>query len=105
MTPENEGQNNLTHKIDTRIFVFYVSTLGKTSEQVRDSCNMIRKTFDVSILGEESICILIPTEGHTRLECINPQYISDKELIAKHTALLQDVYENLKLNIEKANNG
>lgn len=106
MNPQStENQDNLIPNSVRKIFVFYICTLGKTNEQISDDILAIRKNMNSNLLGEDSVCAIIPTEGHTRLECINPVYITDKELIEKHTALLQDVYDNIKLNIEKAKNG
>lgn len=81
-----------------KIYVIYVGvshidyndseTLGKYIEIIKDSL------IPTNLVGE---VIIIPqiTTPDTRIECINPEYITDKELIRKHRLMLDILHEQI----------
>lgn len=88
-----------------RILVIYIGIAGVRSEDIdtyiaRISDKIIPETFDgeVIILPEQSV--------NTRIECINPKYITNKELMREHEEMMIKLQEELKiqLNMLKENN-
>lgn len=80
-------------KIENKIFVIYVGIAGIRSEDVADYVYEIGKR--IAPQSVESEIITIPSQSYeTRIECINPKYITNNELIRKHSNLID------KLNIE-----
>lgn len=79
----------------TKIFVIYIGVQGLRSEDIEDfvkkiSTRITPTTFDGEI-------IVIPTQSpDTRIECINPTYITDVELIKQHTESMKRL--NTELN-------
>lgn len=79
----------------TKIFVIYVGVQGLRSEDIEDfvkkiSTRITPTTFDGEI-------IVIPTQSpDTRIECINPTYITDVKLIKQHTESMERL--NTELN-------
>jgi len=78
----------------TEIIVIYVGCINPETDElfedvakhVEDVASLITpKTFDGEI-------IVLPTyEYNTRIECINPKYIIDKDLVANHTKLMKEL--------------
>ena len=90
-------ENNSIHN-EPKIYVYYMG--NSTPEQEE-----IVKDGLASLLGEGSVCIIIPTIGQSRLECINPKYITDEGLIKKHSLLLEELHEHIKFRLEQNDNG
>ncbi len=44
--------------------------------------------------------IYLPIFGESRVECINPVYITDSELIKKHERLIAELHEHLENQIK-----
>jgi hypothetical protein len=87
------------------IIVIYVGIQGLRSEDIENFINKLSKRIiPTSIEGE---FIMIPTQSlDTRIECINPKYITESDLIEKHTTLMQKLQEELQyqLNFLKLEN-
>ncbi|MFW6242702.1 MAG: hypothetical protein ACOC2W_00925 [bacterium] len=83
-----------------KILVFYIGVGSIRSvdipEFVREIGERITpKTFEGEI-------IMIPVTGNdTRVECINPTYITNDELIKKHEDLMTEINENLKHQLDQ----
>ena len=81
--------------METKILVIYVGVQGIRAEDIQDFVNrvtnkIIPKTFDGEI-------IIIPIQSpNTRIECINPKYISDADLIKEHTEMMNKLQEELQ---------
>ncbi len=77
------------------ILVIYVGVAGIRSEDIPDYVNKI--SAKISPKTFEGEVILIPTHSSdTRVECINPKYITDIELINKHQNLMKELNSNLE---------
>ena len=80
---------------EKKILVFYIGVAGVRSEDIEVFVNEVSsritpKTFDGEI-------IMIPTQSNdSRVVCINPQYITDEELMKKHTDLMQELQTELR---------
>ncbi|GAG92618.1 unnamed protein product, partial [marine sediment metagenome] len=47
----------------------------------------------------------VPIIGETKIECINPKYITDEELIKKNRLLMDQLHEKLDGYIKETENG
>jgi len=81
--------------IEYKILVIYVGVAGIRGEDIPDFVSQISqritpKTFEGEI-------ILVPTQSpDTRIECINPKYITEPELIQEHTELMKKLKYELQ---------
>jgi hypothetical protein len=80
--------------MEHKILVVYVGIIGIRSEDIdtfvhKVASKIVPTTFDGEI-------IIIPTQQlDTRIECINPKYITEPELIQEHTVLIKELQEAL----------
>lgn len=83
-----------------KILVIYVGVQGVRSEDIKSFIHKITKRISPSTLKGE--IIVIPTQApDTRIECINPKYITDTELIKEHTELMKKLQEQLQNQLEQ----
>lgn len=82
-----------------KIFVIYIGVgsidLIDIDEYVRGIINRISP----STFRGEFIAIPVFNEINTRIECINPKYITDVNLINEHTNMMKNLHQELN-NIE-----
>ena len=82
------------------ILVIYVGVAGIRSEDIQDYVQKVTrritpKTFEGEI-------IIIPSQAlDTRVECINPKYITDADLIKEHTDMMKKLQEELQNQLEQ----
>ena len=83
-----------------KIFVMYVGVAGVRSEDIDEYVNQVTKRITPSsYVGE---ILVIPTQSYdTRVECVNPQYITEPELIQKHTGLMKELHDEITHQIEE----
>lgn len=82
------------------VLVIYVGVQGLRSEDIQDFVHKLStRIIPASIEGE---FIMIPTQSpDTRIECINPKYITDAELIKEHTEMMKKLQEQLQYQSEQ----
>jgi len=82
-------------KEETKILVLYVGVaLVRSADITTYINNVVKKIIPKTFEGET---IVIPTQQYdTRIECINPQYVSEEALIVKHTQLMKELHENIE---------
>ena len=95
----------MENKNDKLILVFYVGVAGMDMEDIPEYMNKVSNKLTPNNIDGEVIYIPTLSTYDTRVECINPAYITDKELIKKNTTLLSElnVELNNQLNILKNN--
>jgi hypothetical protein len=81
-----------------KILVMYVGVAGIRSE---DISNYVHKVAEkISPTCFEGEILVIPVQAiDTRIECINPKYITDAELIYEHTELMKTLNEEIQNQI------
>ena len=86
--------------MEHKIFALYVGVQGIRSEDIERFVKELSKRIaPTSIEGE---IIVIPTQSpDTKIECINPKYITDAELIKEHTELIKELKEQLQIQLEQ----
>lgn len=84
------------------IYVIYIGVNGVRSEDIKSYCNLIAdKISPTTIEGE---VIVIPVNRvDTRIECINPVYITKKELVDEHTKKMEFLLEEINNQINSIN--
>ncbi len=91
--------------MENKILVIYIGVQGIRSEDIQYFTEKITKKIMPSTFEGE--ILVIPTQSpDTRIECINPKYITDTELIREHTEMMKKLQEELQhqLNQLKQNN-
>lgn len=85
---------------EIKILVIYIGVSGIRSEDIPDYINKISEKIIPQTMEAE--IIVIPTHSYeTRIECINPKYITDEELIKKHSKLMEELHIELNHQIKK----
>ena len=81
------------------ILVIYVGVAGIRSEDISEYTHKVAdKIIPTTFHGE---VILLPTQSSdTRIECINPKYITDADLVKEHTDLMKELQEELRKQLE-----
>lgn len=80
---------------ENKILVIYIGVQGLRSEDIEDFVRKVSQRISPSTLKGE--IIVIPTQSpDTRIECINPKYITDAELIKEHTEMMKNLQQELQ---------
>jgi len=92
---------------ENKILVMYVGVQGIRMEDIQYFVESITKRISPETIKGE--IIVIPTQSpDTRIECINPKYITDADLIKEHTEMMKELKEKLQHQVEQLkeeNNG
>lgn len=81
------------------ILVYYISIVG--IDNVEEYFNDIMKKISANTVSEDTEIITIPVFSETRIECVNPKYITDGDLIKKHERLMSELHEKLENQIDQ----
>lgn len=83
-----------------KILVLYVGVAMIRNIDISDYVNAVAKrTIPDTFQGE---VITIPIQSvDCRIECINPEYITDDELIKEHTEMMKKLHEELQYQVEQ----
>lgn len=96
MGEENKSLDQMRH-----IYVAYVG-VGEADEKGQKE--ILKAAYDAlfDVLGKHnSETIFIPVRSlESRIECINPEYITDEDLIRKHRLLTDELHEHLDAHID-----
>ena len=86
--------------MESKILVIYVGVQGIRSEDIQEFVHKLsNKLAPTNFEGE---IIVIPTQSpDTRIECINPKYITDDVLIKEHTEMIKKLQEELQNQLEQ----
>jgi hypothetical protein len=86
--------------MDTKILVIYIGVAGIRSEDIPEyvqkvSSKITPQTFEGEI-------ILLPTQSYdTKVVCINPEYITEPELVERHRTMMKELQEALQNQLEQ----
>jgi hypothetical protein len=93
--------------MEPKLIVIYAGVQGIRSEDIEEFIHKLSKRLAPSSIEGE--IIMLPTQSpDTRIECINPKYITDTDLIAEHTEMMNKLKEHLQHQLEQLkeeNNG
>ncbi len=80
---------------EKKILVFYVGIANLDATDIPEYMDDIKEKFVLKSFDGEIILLPIRSEN-SRIECINPKYITDPELIRENRLLLDELTEQLK---------
>lgn len=83
---------------DKLILVFYIDTRIVDADDIPQLMYRIGEKLKPTINAES---IFIPINGESRVECVNPKYITDSELIKKHERLMAELHEHLNNQLDE----
>jgi len=85
---------------ENKLLVIYVGVQGVRMEDIEHFVKSITTRISPETIKGE--IIVIPTQStDTRIECINPKYISEPQLIFEHTELMKELNKNLHNQVEQ----
>ena len=85
--------------METKIIVIYLGIAGIRSEDIENYVKAVTSKIIPSTFQGE--IIIIPTQlVDTKIECINPKYITDDNLIKQHTESMKRLQDELKIQEE-----
>ena len=90
MTKKEENMST-----EPKIFVIYLGVKEIDDKFISQYCTKVSEKIIPKTVEGEFIVIPLRDTMDTRIECINPRYVTDKELIAEHTKLLQKLQADL----------
>ncbi len=86
--------------MEPKILVIYAGVQGIRSEDIEKFIYKLSKRIAPSSIEGE--IIMLPTQStDTRIECINPKYITDTDLIAEHTEMIKKLQLELHNQLEQ----
>lgn len=88
---------------DKKILVFYIDVRNLDSNDIGKYISELNKKLELSNPDYNSI--FIPTYSDTKVECINPKYITDIELKKTHLEKIGKLNEELINSIKDLKNG
>ena len=86
--------------MENKILVIYIGVQGIRSEDIETFVQRVTKRVIPSTFEGEIIIIPIQSSD-TKIECINPKYITDTELIREHTEMMNKLQEELKSQLDQ----
>jgi hypothetical protein len=87
--------------MENKIFVIYVGVLKIHNDYIDEYVRHISEKIKPSTFKGEILIIPDFLSVNTRIECINPKYITKKELIDEHTKSMETLEEFLNEEIKK----
>ena len=86
--------------MENKILVIYVGVASIRLEDIDTYINKVmNKIMPQTFEGE---IIIIPIQSSdTKIECVNPKYITDAELIIEHTEMMKKLQEALQNQLEQ----
>jgi hypothetical protein len=85
--------------METKILVIYIGIAGIRSEDIEKFVRKVTNKISPTTLQCEIITIPVQ-DVNTRIECINPKYITDESLINEHTEIMKKLQEELNCQLE-----
>ncbi|MDA3779607.1 MAG: hypothetical protein PF487_05185 [Bacteroidales bacterium] len=74
--------------MESKIFVIYVGVQGIRIEDIPEYVKKVTEKISPTSINGEIISIPIQS-SNTRIECINPTYITNSKLIKSHTNIMK----------------
>ena len=90
-------------KQDKLILVYYISITHVEVDDVPEYMNLVMNRISATSITEDSEVIAVPVYGETKIDCINPKYITDSDLIKKHERTMSELHEKLNNQIDSLN--
>jgi len=86
--------------MESKLLVIYVGVAGIRSEDIEMYVHKVTKKITPQMFQGE--VIIVPQQTFdTRIECIDPKYITDAQLITEHTEMMKKLQDELNYQFEK----
>lgn len=85
---------------EIKILVLYVGVQGVRAEDIHAVTREVAKAVIPSTFRGEVIVLPVQSQD-TRIECINPEYITDADLVNEHTEMMKNLNKNLQNQLEQ----
>lgn len=89
---------------EPKLIILYIGVAGVRSEDIEDYTQKVVSRISPTTIDAEIIIIPIQSTD-TRIECINPTYITEEELVKKHSNLMKELHEELEHQIKQLKDG
>ena len=86
--------------MENKIIVIYVGVAGVRLEDIPTYVQRVTAKITPQRFEGEIICIPVQS-ADTRIECINPVYVTDEKLISEHTEKMKKLHELLQFQLEQ----
>lgn len=86
--------------MEKKILVVYVGVAGIRGEDIEYFVHKVVGRITPTTFEGEIIVIPIQS-ADTRIECINPKYITEENLVNEHTELMKELNEELRNQAEQ----
>ena len=85
--------------MEEKILVIYIGIAGIRTEDIHNYTQKVaNKIIPNSFRGE---VIILPEQSvNTRIECINPKYITKPELVKQHEEIMQKLQDELQKQLD-----
>jgi hypothetical protein len=87
--------------MEAKILVMYIGIGGIRNEDIDTYMKKVTKKITPTTFEGE--IIVLPTQllvaPDTRIECINPVYITDTELVKQHTIIMKKLQDELEIQL------
>jgi hypothetical protein len=86
--------------MDVKILVLYIGVAGIRSEDIEEYTHKVtKKIIPQTFEGE---IIIIPIQSmDCRIECINPKFITDVNLVIEHTEMMKKLQAELQYQLDE----
>jgi hypothetical protein len=89
----------------TKAFVMYVGVAGIRTEDIEEYMAKVASKTSEFFRSLEGEVIYLPKETYDcKVECINPEYITDSELVRKHTEMIKELNQELNYQLDELKN-
>lgn len=86
---------------DKLILVYYISVAGIDPTEIEYYFNELKQRIAAQSVSEDTEIIFVPDPSTTKIECINPKYITDSDLIKEHERKMAILHEHLDNQIDQ----
>jgi hypothetical protein len=89
--------------MENKILVIYAGVAGIRSEDIESFVKKLSTRISPETFQGEIIVIPIQSID-TKIECINPKYVTEPKLIKEHTKMMENLQEQLQYQLELLKN-
>ena len=87
------------NKDEVVVIVYYIDVRNINESELEEF--MYRVMDNIQTETIEAEIIAIPIWGETKVECVNPKYIMEEDIIKDHTVKMKEMHEHIDYLIKK----
>ena len=90
--------------MENKILVIYIGVAGIRAVDIPDYVQKVAQKITPTTFDGE--IILLPSQSYdTKVVCINPEYITEPELVEQHRIMMKELQEALQNQLEQLKKG